>query len=172
MNKPKLIILEGVDKVGKTSVYQTLRRMTNYGPLVIDRFLGSNYAYDLFWGREHYIKNYDRLEKSLMKSFDVYLIYLICSGPEHKRRLKKEDTNFETIKRITVVDRLFYLYYNLSPIKNKTIIDTAKKTSKEVASLILEFMDKIETEPPLEWSREINKIKYNKTIQFIAKWRG
>lgn len=175
MEKPKLIILEGVDKTGKSSVYQAFRKMTDYGPLVIDRFLGSNYAYDFFWKRNHHIKDYGYRERLLNNIFDVYLIYLVCDENELNKRLKKgkEDYNFAPIKRIRMVDKLFYLYFNLSNFKNKTIINTSKTTPEETSELIVKFMeDKKPFEIPFEWAREMNKIKFNKTMKMISQWNN
>ena len=34
-DKPILVLLEGIDKVGKTTVYKAFRRMNNFRPLCI-----------------------------------------------------------------------------------------------------------------------------------------
>lgn len=176
MGKSKVLILEGVDKVGKSSVHQAFRRMTKYGPLAVDRFLGSNFVYDSFWGREHHIKNYSLKERSFGNLFDVYLVYLVCDDKEdHEKRLidGNEDMYFPSIKHIDIVDKLFYLYYSLSVYKNKTIIDTSGNTAYEVAELIVKFMeDKIPLKPPMNWARRMNKIKLENIMDYIAEWGG
>lgn len=174
MKKPKLIILEGVDKVGKSVVYQKLRRMTGYGPLVIDRFVGSNFAYDCFWKRNHYIEDYEKTEKHLKSGFDVYLIYLVCSGEEHKRRLQEtENMESKPIKNIRKADSYFYLYYTLSSLEHKTTIDTTNISVEETVNKIINFTEGKEEINKIssEWIKEINKINMKDIIQCIRKWR-
>lgn len=78
--KPDLVILEGPDKAGKSTIYQAFRRATNYQPLVIDRFLGSNIAYDQLHGRTRkgpdIIKGYYETEKKLLQIFNPLVVYL------------------------------------------------------------------------------------------------
>lgn len=79
-NKPDLVILEGPDKAGKSTIYQAFRRATNYQPLVIDRFLGSNIVYDQLHGRTNMssdtVKEYYRTEDRLLETFNPLVVYL------------------------------------------------------------------------------------------------
>ena len=76
--KPDLVILEGADKSGKSTIYQAFRRATSYQPLVIDRFIGSNIVYDQLHGRTHSgsIEEYYEIEDKLSEIFNPLLVYL------------------------------------------------------------------------------------------------
>ncbi|HJX50140.1 MAG TPA: hypothetical protein VJ438_01625 [Candidatus Nanoarchaeia archaeon] len=125
MKKPKLIMLEGPDKVGKTTIYQALRRNTNYGPLVIDRFLASNWVYDSFYHRQNpHIVNYLKIEKKMKKTFDCYLILLICKKSSMQKRI--EMSNEQLLQTHTSIDDvvgLFDRYFGGSTF-NKIKINT------------------------------------------------
>jgi len=143
-DKPKLIILEGPDKVGKTTIYQLYRKATNYGPLIIDRFIGSNFSYDMFFSRKHYIKNYSQLEKDLMKTFDCYLIYLFCSDYTVLRERMSnagEDISYSTRTKegIEYLQNIFNVYFLQSKFKHTIRIDTSIFTIKETLEEILKL---------------------------------
>jgi len=78
--KPDLVILEGPDKAGKSTIYQAFRKATSYQPLVIDRFLGSNIVYDQLHGRSkmqlNTIQEYYETEKKLLEIFNPLVVYL------------------------------------------------------------------------------------------------
>ena len=78
--KPDLVILEGPDKAGKSTIYQAFRRATSYQPLVIDRFIGSNIVYDQLHGRTNMssdtVKEYYRTEDRLLETFNPLVVYL------------------------------------------------------------------------------------------------
>ena len=146
--KPKLIILEGPDKVGKSTIYQMLRKKTEYGPLVIDRFLASNFAYDNYWERNSVhieYDDYDQIEKNLMEIFDCYLVVLYCSDTSVLLdRINREETNhdLETLQEdaLKKLDMLFDEYYCYSKFF-KTKIDTSKNSPEETLDQILKFIE-------------------------------
>ena len=159
--KPKLIIFEGVDKVGKTTVYQAFRKATTYGPLCIDRFIGSNFVYDTFFRRKSDyidIKNCLQLEEKLMGDFDCILVYLTCEEDILIKRIKdhdKKSLELEPIKRTREVDLLFYFYYKVSGFR-KIIIDTSRRDVGRVVYIIIEFM---------------NGNSANREVFFSDKWK-
>lgn len=139
--KPKLVVFEGVDGVGKSTVYQAFRESTDYAPLCIDRFLASNFAYDVFWRRKHHVKDYKGLEKSLMENMDCVLVYLTCESSVLKGRLINghADLNSLAISRINEVDGLFFLYFSWSSFR-KIIIDTANQPIEVTVDIIRDFV--------------------------------
>ena len=142
MEKPTLIVLEGVDEVGKSSVYQLLRRRTDYGPLVIDRFLASNFAYDAFLDRDHHVGDYMRTERALMRIFNCYLVYLTAELDELQARLVENgaDPSTPAIAGIGEVDAYFRAYYQLSLFKKITINTTGQSFGK-VTRMITDFLN-------------------------------
>jgi len=47
--KPTLVAFEGIDKVGKSVVREIVRKDMKFGPIPMDRFLASNFAYDCYY---------------------------------------------------------------------------------------------------------------------------
>lgn len=176
--KPTLILLEGVDKVGKSTIYQALRRETNYGPLVIDRYLASNFAYDIFWNREHYIKNYSQAEISLKRTYNVVMVYLTCEQELLKARMVKGNENMESpsISNNLIIDGYFHLYFVLSSF-NKIIIDTTNFGAVEVSRLIKSFVESGDntdvSKVSRKWYSELRKHKpYENVCNIIRIFNG
>jgi thymidylate kinase len=76
--KPKAIILDGVDGVGKSSV-RILISNYNGNHFIVERFTPSIYSYGKFYNRKLDIDYIFSLEESLQKSFDVCAIFFKCS---------------------------------------------------------------------------------------------
>jgi len=141
--KPILLILEGGDKVGKSTVYQLLRRSTDYQPLVIDRFIGSNIVYDQFYGRESDLNKYREAETELLKIFDVYLILLVTDPDTQRVRICKEEQGIDkerALENYLKIDRLFRDYIQWSNIAHKLIIDTSRGDPQQVVNQIVNFV--------------------------------
>jgi len=94
-----LIILEGPDKAGKSTIYQHLRRATSYQPLVIDRFIGSNIVYDQVHGRKEadYTKEeWLAIEERLKSIFRPVVVFLkVPTSILLQRSVKAGDYNLE-----------------------------------------------------------------------------
>lgn len=144
--KPLLIILEGGDKVGKSSIYQLLRRATQYGPLVIDRFTGSNMVYDTVYLRG---RNPDMLlkkESELTTIFNVVLFVLVADTETQEQRISLGE--FGLNKRIALdnfkqVNTAFMKYIDISEYKFKYVIDTSSLGERATVRAILEQLEAI-----------------------------
>lgn len=105
--KPDLIILEGPDKSGKSTIYQAFRRATSYQPLVIDRFIGSNIVYDQLHGRTSIdsdtIRRYYETEEKLLETFNPLVVYLyaptsvLLARSVQARELESEEFDIQSI---------------------------------------------------------------------------
>ena len=87
MSKIKLVMFEGADKVGKTTLFRLYRAATHYIPLAIDRFTASNYVYDKYYKRDTSDEEYLRSEIRLQDIFDCYLVVLTASEEELRERI-------------------------------------------------------------------------------------
>lgn len=160
-DKPILVLLEGIDKVGKTTVYKAFRRMNNFGPLCIDRFLASNFAYDNTFLRKHYIRNYTKKEKQLLKTFDVVLVYLTTEWKALFVRLRQADDSRD-FNFFSFTDIWFWVYFKNSKFR-KIIIDTTREsqTPDKVAIIIENFIyskqKKDETFSSSYWRADLEK---------------
>ena len=89
MKKLKLVVFEGPDQSGKTTLYGLFRQATRWGPLAIVRFIGSNWVYDTLYKRsqrEPMMPRYERADHELARVFDVYLVYCRPSVAILKKR--------------------------------------------------------------------------------------
>ena len=145
MSKPLLIVLEGGDKVGKSTIYQALRRATHYQPFVIDRFIGSNIVYDKMYGRTSIADN-RAAELALMEKFEVILVLL--DAPEEELILRIE-ANEEGADKAIALDNicdtkpLFKDYFLAAPYHHKILIDTTHAVDECVRE-ITDYINEID----------------------------
>ncbi len=144
--KPLLIILEGGDKVGKSSIYQLLRRRTNYQPLVIDRFIGSNFVYDKFYDRHPTNEPYElyyETERKLQEVFEVYM-FLLYADPEDQRvRIEKNEKGPDLDKAISnyqQINEYYRQYLEGSPIAHKVLALTTGCPFEAVVEDIINYI--------------------------------
>lgn len=142
MTKQKLLIFEGCDKVGKTTLYQLYRRATKYGPLVIDRFLGSNEVYNQFYERKDEV-DYRAEEAKLEEQFDVYLVVLRGEIDNLKARILTEETDNKAkmiaLENFISMRELFDRYFVETGFKNKLVINTTLNDQATCLERILKF---------------------------------
>lgn len=145
--KLKLIMLEGPDKAGKSTMYQMYRRATLYQPLVIDRFLASNYVYDIFYNRGSRLDIYLEEEANLQTMFDCYLVYLTASEPILRGRINELETGIDREKAIfnfKIIDDLYKDYFfNKTRFGKKLVLETDKLTRLEVLEAMLNFTGEV-----------------------------
>lgn len=144
--KPLLIVLEGVDKVGKSTIYQQLRRVTHYQPLVIDRFIGSNIVYDRVYGRPSNIPAYYETERKLKEIFTLVVVYLTCGERELLTRMELKETGENLEKAVANHKRASAQYDKyLQNTKADLVIklDTTNISVDEAVSKILESIRRI-----------------------------
>ncbi len=146
-SKPKLVILEGPDKVGKSTIFQAYRRATKYIPLVIDRFIGSNYVYDILYERNTDKEIYLTKEIELQELFDCYLVSLTTPSHILVNRIKAFERGKDkdiALSNIELALTLFLDYHHIyTEFEKKILIDTYAFTEKEVLDQILKFTKEV-----------------------------
>jgi thymidylate kinase len=146
-SKPKLVIFEGADKVGKTTLFKMFRAATHYIPLAIDRFTGSNFVYDRYYGRDTSEEAYLKSETEIQKIFDCYLIVLTADPKVIKDRILENETEKAkeiALENFDLINRGFLLYFMQDTrYKNAMILDTSKCTQEEALKKILEFTGEV-----------------------------
>ena len=138
MSKPKILILEGADKVGKTSLYQAYRRATAYQPYVIDRFIGSNIVYDKLYGRETRSAEDYLEDEAELGGFDVFLAVLTAPHEIIEQRIRESEKGVDlkvALANFIEADRLFREYFEMSGFK-KALIDTSEPIEKNLEQLL------------------------------------
>jgi len=150
LEKPKLIILEGCDKSGKSALYQEYRRATGYKPLVIDRFIGSNICHDKFYqreGRSSYNLHLYLNEVDLEKIFDVYLVVLTADKRVLEARIRVAETGKDrdiALSNYVAMDGIFHSYYRTSMYKKKLLLDTSSEPLEQTLDRLLEFTKEVD----------------------------
>ncbi|AJO60857.1 Deoxyadenosine/deoxycytidine kinase (plasmid) [Bacillus subtilis] len=129
--KPKIIILEGVDRSGKSTLQHAINKATCYKHIVVDRGpIGFKTYCDLFSRDPQLWDNYDDLEKHLAKMEDVLVIYLDC---DTKVLIDRCIQTGHEILDYTLHKHFYKFYFDKSPMK-KIIVDTTYKTPEEIAN--------------------------------------
>jgi thymidylate kinase len=142
-SKPKFVIFEGCDKVGKSTLFKLYRSATHYGPLAIDRFTGSNWVYDSIYHRENNLNAYLESETFIQSIYDCYLILLSAPTEVIKERIEKNEIGDDktiALKNFERADKLFQDYFmNHSKYHRKLMMDTSMHTPDECLDIILGF---------------------------------
>ena len=137
-----IIIFEGVDKIGKTTLKKHLEKITNYKYIMIDRLYMSAIVYEELKKRKNDIDYYLRSFKKLCDNFNVLLIYLRPLNIDNvKNNIKKKG---DEIVDLNEVEKLFNIYEkyandfydnNLIGLSGMSILSIAFKGKKEIAKL-------------------------------------
>jgi len=137
--KPILLIIDGMDRTGKTSVIKEINKQTNYAPLIIDRGPIGYKAYSELFNKDNKPEDYDMLETSLLHVNHLCVYLFADENIIYNRCI---DTNEPLIyKGIRENLRLYKKYYDKS-ILNKIILDSGKYTTKEIVKIILNEVEK------------------------------
>jgi len=133
----KLVIFEGVDKSGKTTLFRAYRSATNYQPLAWDRGPGSNIVYDALYFRADKSKEIYKAEKVLEENFLVYLIY--CYLDDLDLLKKRLGTYADSILvDIIKAQAIYEKYLEKTPFRRILRVNT-KVPVEEALQSILEF---------------------------------
>ncbi len=131
----KIIIVEGVDGSGKSTVIRELRKKLagKYQPLFVDRFLHSNYVYETLKSTVNINDLKDTFNK-LIQCLDVIVIYLDVSPEVAIKRISEKNEPC-TIEYIINCEILFEEAFKLLPINMHRI--NANNSLSEIVSQVL-----------------------------------
>lgn len=139
MNKcgHKLVILTGVDKVGKSTIWQEINKQTKYKHFIIDRFVEGFLAYKEIYNKPDELCNPKELELFDKKISELphILIHLDCSTKELEERFKRHNETWIDIERNKEVYRK---YVEKSPLQ-KITVDTTGKTPQEIVKKLIDL---------------------------------
>ena len=144
MNKPTLVILEGANRSGKSSVFKALLREFDYQLYVLDRFTGSHIVYDKLWNRtEISEEQHFETEESLSDTFDILLVYLhapleVLKSRDDAMKLYRFDS-FDLIEKRTADLEAIVFYYDKYLAKTKfdnISVDSNKYSVEEIVASI------------------------------------
>jgi thymidylate kinase len=140
-SKPKLIIFEGPDKSGKSTLFQMYRRATKYSPLAIERFTGSNYVYDKHYRRSSNLDLYLNKEEEVQAIFDCYLILLLAPVEVLRERIMAQEVGEAkdiALENFEEIVNLFVDYYTFDTrYKKKKLVFTDRVSPETALQIIL-----------------------------------
>lgn len=137
----KVLLLEGVDGVGKSTFIKFINKKSNYKFICIDRFFGSAVVYDTLYDRENRIIDIINAEKELFNcskdNIKFYVIYLHAPVEVLIKRLKEKNEDPEIVRRIKDSIKLYDVYCKLTkfPVIK---LDTSTLTLDGMYSIILD----------------------------------
>jgi thymidylate kinase len=136
-NKISVVLFEGIDKTGKTTLRKELIKRRK-DLVCVDRFTISNRVYDEFYKRQKFINNYVKLEKAL-KPYSL-IVYLFCPYDEYYRRCKESYHDVLSKKDYTKQQSLF-----LKHIKESKLfvmgLDTKLATIEQSVEMMITVLD-------------------------------
>lgn len=104
-SKPILIVFEGVDKSGKSTLIKRFNKKTNFKYVVLDRFTTSSKVYDHFFGRDR-TEYYNDIEIKANMNYNLLIVYCYAPIEVIKERLEaaneklpKELSNIKEVKK-------------------------------------------------------------------------
>lgn len=137
------IILDSVDKTGKTTLIRELHKKTNYKYPILDRFTPSSITYGHYRNRDLDYSEYYEIEKKFAD--DVILFYITASNDSIEKRIVSENEKDITFKDIQGLKNE-YMKYLYSTMFSYFIIDTTDRSIEECVDEILydlkEFEDR------------------------------
>ncbi len=152
----KLVIFEGVDGSGKTSLYQAFRRATNYQILTIERFIGSQVAYDQAMKREKAPSaNYWLAEETgIIRAFDCCLFVLTAPPEVLEARIRAKEAGKDlqiALASFPSADQAFRKYWEESHIPKKFLLNTDMdpKSCLETVLKLVELKIHPSADPPV-----------------------
>lgn len=139
-----LIVFEGVDKSGKTTIIREFNKATNFSYVVLDRFTISGKTYSNVFNRGDFLYQ-DNVEKSIVKSLPTLCVLCVsdplvirCRLTDAKEVLPPEVDN------IARTQLLFKAYYNNSNFEHKLFLDTSMLTIDECVKLVKNAVKEME----------------------------
>ena len=143
MSRAMLLIFEGFDKVGKTSLINAIDKATNYKHFMLDRGPASYIAYGNLLHKEHAQRDYVKLEMMFKENLTLQICLTAdIQDIEDRFRVHGEgslpmNTNIEDHK----IE--FEAQYTLSNMPHKIIINTSPITIEETLKIVLDKIEEI-----------------------------
>jgi len=140
MNKQMIVLLEGVDGTGKTTIKKALEKKSNWKYIVTDRLIASSIVYDKLYNRKDREHILLELERDLARIAEVYMIYLECDNEILLKRLKYKKEDQDIILKIKASKRAFSKYLNATCLRYKKL-NTSKDFPNETVDKIIKFVE-------------------------------
>ncbi len=134
----KVIILEGHDGSGKSTIKKELDKKSNYKYIIIDRFLGSSFVYNHSTAQE--VASIESELLNNIKNADFYLVYLFCSDAEQLEQRLIEKCDIDKLNNIKKDMKKFEEYLDITYFSTLEI-DTSTKDICACVEEITKFVE-------------------------------
>lgn len=136
-----IIIFEGVDKSGKSTLIEKLNKRIDFGIIVLDRFTTSSKVYDEMFarnGRNYFVE----IEQSFKQVYEPLVVLCVAPADVIQKRL---DLYTEYLPRqLSDINKVQNAYYKeIESFENRLILNTHILSPEECVEIILEKIDEI-----------------------------
>jgi thymidylate kinase len=138
----KLIIFEGIDRVGKSSLREALRKKMP-GLITIDRLTPSNYVYSTFYKREE-DKDYLAYLEAVLSTRGI-VVYCYCNYQTYLKRCN--DTKHEILseKEFNTQRMIYDFYFKYITLYQHIIkFDTSDITVERILKILIPYINNLQ----------------------------
>lgn len=138
LHQNKLIIFEGLDRSGKSTLrLELLKNLKNI--ITVDRMTASNYVYAMFYNREEDFIYLAYLE-SVLNTRGI-VVYCYCDYSEYLTRCKNTNHEVLTGKEFET-QRFLYEYYfkKVTLYRNIIKFDTGKLSTEKCLDILIPYV--------------------------------
>jgi len=142
--KPQLpvIIYEGPENSGKTTVKRIVNELIEHESLSFERWTGTHYAYSMLFDRSFDPEELMMIDGKMDRTFRVLLVLLVASPKKLLERQNMDpmlDPRYHlTEKQLVDLLHFFYMWFTDTPFRNKLKINTGSWAPEKAAMMIKE----------------------------------
>lgn len=139
-----ILIFEGPDKCGKSSLRESIRKERNHRDVTLDRFFGSMIVYGRVFKRSK-AEELSFLNSDWRFAKDFNPLLVVCTANKRDILRRMELTSHQRIRDGTISKTLaaYKNYYKWYP-GNKILINTSTETLKQSSKRIIKEIKKLE----------------------------
>lgn len=141
-----ILVFEGPDKVGKSSLIREINQRTDFQYLCIDRFIGSAWVYDNLSGRRTRTEELMTTERELAQLQETKVINVILTCDEgilQNRVIAKDEAAVDRIKFLERAIQLYQEYARHMSTLPTIEVDTTDKSIDDTVEEILRKVNEI-----------------------------
>lgn len=129
----KLIVIEGIDRTGKTTLMSCINKLTNYKHCVIDRGIISTLAYGLIYQRDfETLCGLTELEREFSKIKNHLIIYVDCDTDVIQQRINDTQHEYVDIEMNKNAFETILKDTTLNVVRVNTTNNTSEKIVEEL----------------------------------------
>ena len=139
MKKPLIVVFEGQDKVGKTTLVNEFNKASGFSHLVLDRLTTSSFVYTEAFNRgPNVMEHFKKVHEAFRDNFTVVQVLLVSNEVDILKRL--HDAGEMLPKELSDIDKIQnkFLKFSKESGFNLVIINTSEKTIDEAVDIVVD----------------------------------